>query len=150
VILDVHFPRVVYKKLKYISPDFTDMEEASPSVASSLKQLLEYDGDLEHDICRTFEVLSFDRVHIDLLTLPPVVVELCARLCVRVAVCGSNGSILNHATAQMNHKLAHQSAFHQHSIGARLSKPLLKRVDTRTARGFQRATLVCVRQGGFS
>jgi len=25
----------------------------------------------------------------------------------RVAVCGSNGAMLNHATAQMNHKLAH-------------------------------------------
>ena len=29
----------------------------------------------------------------------------------RVAVCGSNGSVLNHATAQMNHTLAHQAAF---------------------------------------
>jgi hypothetical protein len=25
---------------------------------------------------------------------------------------------LNHATAQMNHKVAHQAAFHPHSIGA--------------------------------
>ena len=29
----------------------------------------------------------------------------------RVAVCGSNGSIMNHATARMNHKLAHHAAF---------------------------------------
>ena len=40
VILDVHFPRVIYKKLKYILPDFSDLEEASPSVAKSLKQVL--------------------------------------------------------------------------------------------------------------
>ena len=32
----------------------------------------------------------------------------------REAVCGSNGSILCHATARMNHKLAHQAAFHRH------------------------------------
>ena len=48
------------------------------------------------------------------------------------------GSILNHATAQTNHKLAHQAAFHQHSIGAPLSNPLFEtssRVHTRTVRG---------------
>ena len=44
-----------------------------------------------------------------------------------VAVCGSNGSIMNHATAQMNHTLAHQAAFHQHLTAAPLSSPLLKR-----------------------
>ena len=27
------------------------------------------------------------------------------------------GSMMNHATAQMNHKPAHQAAFHRHSIG---------------------------------
>ena len=31
----------------------------------------------------------------------------------RAVVFGSRGSTLNHATAQMNHKLAHQAAFHQ-------------------------------------
>ena len=35
-----------------------------------------------------------------------------ARVGSREAVCGSNGSILNYAKAQMNHTLA---AFHQHS-----------------------------------
>jgi hypothetical protein len=79
VILDVHFPRVVYKKLKYIRPDFTDMQEASPSVAHSLKQLLEYDGDLEHDICRTFEV-TFDLVCTN--SSPSFASStLCARMC---------------------------------------------------------------------
>ena len=38
----------------------------------------------------------------------------------RVPVCGSNEwfNKLNHATAQMNHKLAHQAGFHQRSTGA--------------------------------
>ena len=36
---------------------------------------------------------------------------------------------MNHATAQMNHKLAHQTAFHQDSIGAPLSDRLLKRLE---------------------
>ena len=42
---------------------------------------------------------------------------------------------MNHATAQMNPKLAHQAAFHQHSIGAPPSSPVLNdsRVHTRTS-----------------
>ena len=69
--------------------------------------------------------------------------HVCTRAASRVAVCGSNGSIVNHATAQMNHKLAHQAAFHQHSIGARLSNPRLIRCPEFTrerCEGFQRAT----------
>ena len=46
----------------------------------------------------------------------------------RVAVCGSNGSILNHATVQMDHTLAHQAAFHQHSIGAPLGEPSIETI----------------------
>ena len=61
---------------------------------------------------------------------------------VRVAVCGSNDSITNHATARTNHTLAHQAAFLQHSIGGcsfiEPSIETLSRVDLRTsgARGF--------------
>ena len=54
------------------------------------------------------------------------------------------GSMLNHTAAQMSHKLAHQAAFHQHSIGAPLSNPLLKRCLDFTrepCEGSQRATL---------
>ncbi|KAK3233412.1 hypothetical protein CYMTET_56286, partial [Cymbomonas tetramitiformis] len=56
VILDVHFPRVVYKKLKSLSPTFEDLKEADPETARGLEQLLAYEGDVENDICRTFEV----------------------------------------------------------------------------------------------
>jgi len=64
----------------------------------------------------------------------------------RAAGCGANGSIMNHATAQMNPKLAHQAAFHQHSIGAPLSNPLLKRWPgfscENGCEGFQKASLL--------
>ena len=55
-----------------------------------------------------------------------------------MADCGSNGSILNHATAQMNQTLAHQAAFHQRSIGGSPIEPSVEmpsRVHTRTVRG---------------
>ena len=54
--MDVHFPHVVYKKLKHLQPSFTDLEESLPSTARSLKILLDYPGDVEQDISRTFEV----------------------------------------------------------------------------------------------
>jgi len=43
---------------------------------------------------------------------------------------------MNHATAQMNYTLAHQAAFHQHSIGGspiELSTETLSRVHTQTS-----------------
>lgn len=53
------------------------------------------------------------------------------------------GSLLNHATTQLDHKLPHQAAFHQHSTGAPLSNPLLNcpEVTRQQCEGFQRATL---------
>ena len=58
-------------------------------------------------------------------------------LCPRVAVCRSNGSILNHATAQMNHKLVHQAAFPSaFNRGSRIEPSIetLPRVHTRSVR----------------
>lgn len=57
VIIDVHFPHVIYKKLKQLPPCFADLEDSMPTLAKSLRQLLDYDGDVESDICRTFEVI---------------------------------------------------------------------------------------------
>ena len=37
VILDIHFPRVIYKKLLNLQPDFDDLIDYSPSIAKSLK-----------------------------------------------------------------------------------------------------------------
>ena len=62
---------------------------------------------------------------------PPIYARTVSHIDSRAAICGSTGSFnkLNHSTALMNHTLhvAHQAAFHQRSIGARLSRPLLKR-----------------------
>ena len=37
VILDVHFPKIVYKKLLNQTPNFEDLMDYSPSIAKSLK-----------------------------------------------------------------------------------------------------------------
>ena len=57
VILDVHFPNVIYKKLMDIKTDFKDLEDINPGLSRGLKQLLEFDGDVEDVYCQTF---SFD------------------------------------------------------------------------------------------
>ena len=64
----------------------------------------------------------------------------------RVAVCGFDGSIMNHATAQMNRKPAHQAAFRQQSFRARLSNPRWKRfyalnTEFTVCEGFQKGPL---------
>mmetsp|Transcript_36081 Transcript_36081/g.49486 ORF Transcript_36081/g.49486 Transcript_36081/m.49486 type:complete len:873 (-) Transcript_36081:113-2731(-) len=56
VILDLHFPPVIYKKLMAKPVVFSDLEDVDPSLYRGLKQLLDYDGDVEDVYCRTFEV----------------------------------------------------------------------------------------------
>lgn len=55
-ILDVKFPSVVYKKLLGKRAKFEDMADSHPVLYRSLKQLLEYDGDVENDMLATFSV----------------------------------------------------------------------------------------------
>jgi len=55
IILDVHFPPLVYKKLLGYEVSLDDLEDIQPTVTSGLKQLLEYQGDVENDFCLTFE-----------------------------------------------------------------------------------------------
>lgn len=47
VILDIHFPMVVYKKLVGLVPNFDDLIEFDPQVANSLSNLLKFEGDYE-------------------------------------------------------------------------------------------------------
>lgn len=47
VILDIRFPKFLYKKLKGLKADFSDLEEAAPNLAKQLEYLLHYDGDVE-------------------------------------------------------------------------------------------------------
>lgn len=56
VILDVHLPRVLYKKLLGQKPSFEDLKNTFPELGRGLQQLLEFEGDVEGVFCRTFEV----------------------------------------------------------------------------------------------
>jgi ubiquitin-protein ligase E3 A len=57
IILDLQFPSVVYKKLLGFKPDFNDLCESFPHFGDGLKQLLEYKGTVENDLCLTFQVM---------------------------------------------------------------------------------------------
>ncbi|MCO5611487.1 hypothetical protein L7F22_065740 [Adiantum nelumboides] len=56
VILDVHLPLVVYKKLLGLKPQLSDINDLQPQLAKSLQQLLDYDGDVENTFSLTFQV----------------------------------------------------------------------------------------------
>lgn len=58
VMMDVHFAPVLYDVLLGRSPERRHLEQAMPTVAASLDKLLRYDGNVEEDLCLTFEVVS--------------------------------------------------------------------------------------------
>jgi len=58
VILDVHFPNVVYKKLFDVKPTLEDLEDIQPDLLNGLKKLLTFDGDVENTFGVTFQVTS--------------------------------------------------------------------------------------------
>ena len=58
IILDLHFPPVVYKKLQGYKTDLKDLNDVEPSLARSLQSLLEYDGDVESTFCYAFQVIG--------------------------------------------------------------------------------------------
>jgi len=60
VILDLHFPLLVYKKLCGMKPTLDDLADINPGLARGLKQLLQYNGDnIEEDINLDFQI-SYD------------------------------------------------------------------------------------------
>ncbi|XP_034410940.1 ubiquitin-protein ligase E3A isoform X2 [Cyclopterus lumpus] len=59
-ILDVHFPMVVYRKLMGKKGTFRDLADANPVLFQSLKELLEYDGNVEEDMMITFQISQTD------------------------------------------------------------------------------------------
>ncbi|KAJ1966594.1 hypothetical protein IWQ62_002370 [Dispira parvispora] len=66
VILDVHFPPALYKKLMNRPVGLADLRALDPSLAQGLQTLLDYDGDdLEEVFDRTFQVTyrSLGNVH---------------------------------------------------------------------------------------
>eukprot|EP00126_Sphaerothecum_destruens_P006036 Sdes_comp19182_c0_seq1m9991 len=56
VILDLHFPMVVYKMLLGKKGTLEDMKDSHPMLARSLEQLLEFEGNVEETFHQTFQI----------------------------------------------------------------------------------------------
>ncbi|XP_028396088.1 ubiquitin-protein ligase E3A-like [Dendronephthya gigantea] len=56
IILDIHFPLVIYKKIQGIKTDLGDLKDVDPSLARSLQSLLDFDGDVQSTFCYTFQI----------------------------------------------------------------------------------------------
>eukprot|EP01136_Pigoraptor_vietnamica_P043660 Opistho-1_new@19362 len=56
VILDVHFPLAVYRKLAGKPVGLADLDSSHPDLARGLRQLLEFDGDVAEVFARNFQV----------------------------------------------------------------------------------------------
>uniref|UniRef100_A0A6Q2Y1E2 Ubiquitin-protein ligase E3A n=1 Tax=Esox lucius TaxID=8010 RepID=A0A6Q2Y1E2_ESOLU len=59
-ILDVHFPMVVYRKLMGKKGTYLDLADSHPVLYQSLKELLEYEGNVEEDMMITFQISQTD------------------------------------------------------------------------------------------
>ncbi|XP_071818904.1 probable E3 ubiquitin-protein ligase HECTD2 [Apostichopus japonicus] len=56
VILDVQFPRVLYKNLHNETVSCQDLAEIEPALAKSLQELLNCEDDVEDVFCQTFQI----------------------------------------------------------------------------------------------
>lgn len=56
VILNVHFPLALYKRLLGIELGLEDLAGAMPELARGLQQMLDFEGDVESTFCATFSV----------------------------------------------------------------------------------------------
>ncbi|XP_058497192.1 probable E3 ubiquitin-protein ligase HERC3 [Solea solea] len=57
IVVDLHFPLALYKKLLNVSPMLEDFKELSPTEARSLQQLLDYEGgDVEETFLLNFAI----------------------------------------------------------------------------------------------
>ncbi|KAM4629669.1 ubiquitin-protein ligase E3A isoform 2-T2 [Polymixia lowei] len=59
-ILDVHFPMVVYRKVMGKKGTYLDLADSHPFLYQSLKELLEYTGNVEEDMMITFQISQTD------------------------------------------------------------------------------------------
>uniref|UniRef100_A0A8C6TE17 Ubiquitin-protein ligase E3A n=1 Tax=Neogobius melanostomus TaxID=47308 RepID=A0A8C6TE17_9GOBI len=59
-ILDVHFPMVVYRKLMGKKGTYQDLADLNPILFKSLKDLLEYTGNVQDDLMLTFQISQTD------------------------------------------------------------------------------------------
>lgn len=70
VILDIHFPMVVYRKLMGKLGTFEDLKTSHPTLANSLQQFLDYEGDVAEAFLQPFCIGSkdvFGHPHVHLL-----------------------------------------------------------------------------------
>jgi len=56
IILDLHFPFVVYKKLVGLEPTLDDLKDVNPGLAQGLRKLLEFDGNVEETFMQNFQI----------------------------------------------------------------------------------------------
>ena len=56
VILDLHFPTVIYKKLLDKAVGIEDVKKIDPELYKGFIDLLEFDGDVKSTFCRNFEI----------------------------------------------------------------------------------------------
>ncbi|OMJ93874.1 hypothetical protein SteCoe_3065 [Stentor coeruleus] len=54
IILDVHLPMATYKKILGMPTGIQDLEEFNPELAKGLKDLLDFEGNVEEVFCRSF------------------------------------------------------------------------------------------------
>ena len=54
-LINIRFPTVVYKKLKGQTVTFNDLKELDPQLYTTLQNILSYEGDVENDMCLTFD-----------------------------------------------------------------------------------------------
>ncbi len=58
MILDVHLPTVVYKKLMGQPTSMADLADVSPDLHRGMQTLLTFDGNVEETYARDFQVQS--------------------------------------------------------------------------------------------
>ncbi|KAG2232848.1 hypothetical protein INT48_006300 [Thamnidium elegans] len=56
VILDLHFPLALYKKLMDVDISLSDLKQLDPSLGKGLERLLSFNGDIESEYDRSFQV----------------------------------------------------------------------------------------------
>ncbi|OHT01744.1 hypothetical protein TRFO_31300 [Tritrichomonas foetus] len=58
-LLNVRFPIVLYKKLRGLTVNFNDLKELDSQLYTTLTNILEYEGDVENDMCLTYDYEGF-------------------------------------------------------------------------------------------
>ncbi len=56
IILDIHFPMVVYKRLKGHKPDIHDLTVLDPQLGRNLQKMVDFEGDVEETFGQVFQV----------------------------------------------------------------------------------------------